>query len=80
MADIIRQSAKEILGVSTGKYKELWRWNEEVRKKINDKYKRFKELMAVGLDNISIEVWKCLVAKGIQWLSNLFNIIWRSID
>ena len=49
MADNIRQAAKEILGVSTGKprvYKELWWWNEEVREKIKDKNKRFKELMA----------------------------------
>ena len=49
MADTIRQAAKEILGVSTSKqkvYKESWWRNEEVRKKINDKNIRFKELMA----------------------------------
>ena len=48
MADNIRQMAKEILGASTGKpkvYKELWLWNEEVQEKINEKNKRFKELM-----------------------------------
>ena len=32
----------------------------------------------VGLDNILIEVWKCLGAKGISWLTKLFNEIMRS--
>ena len=31
----------------------------------------------VGLDNIAIEVWKCLREKGISWLKKLFNkIMW----
>ena len=37
---IIRNVAKETLGMSTGKpkvYKESWWWNEEVQKKIKDK-------------------------------------------
>ena len=31
----------------------------------------------VGLDNILIEVWRCLGEEGIRWLTNLFNVIWR---
>ena len=34
--------------------------------------------IAVGLDNIFIEVWKCLRGKGISWLTKLFNKIIRS--
>ena len=49
LAETIRKVAKENLGVSLGKLKvskdSCW-WNEEVQKKINDKNKRFKELMA----------------------------------
>ncbi|KAF5804070.1 putative RNA-directed DNA polymerase [Helianthus annuus] len=33
---------------------------------------------AVGLDNIPIEVWKCLGQEGVQWLTNLFNLIFNS--
>ena len=49
MAKTIRKVAKETLGVSSGKpkvFKESWWWNDEVEKKIKDKNKRFKELMA----------------------------------
>ena len=49
MAETIRKLATETLGVSTGKpkvYKESWWWNEEVHKKIKEKNKSFKELMA----------------------------------
>ena len=47
--ETIKKTTKETLGVSTGKtkvYKESWWWNEEVQKRIKDKNKRFKELMA----------------------------------
>ena len=33
---------------------------------------------AVGPDNILIEVWMCLGEEGIRWLTNLFNVIWRT--
>ncbi|KAK9053900.1 hypothetical protein SSX86_024975 [Deinandra increscens subsp. villosa] len=33
---------------------------------------------AVGPDNIPIEVWKCLGEDGFQWLTTLFNTIFRS--
>jgi hypothetical protein len=32
---------------------------------------------AVGLDEIPIEVWKCLGDVGIYWLTNFFNKILR---
>ena len=49
MGKTIRKVAKETLGLSTGKpkvYNESWWCNEEVQKKIKDKNRRFKELMA----------------------------------
>ena len=30
---------------------------------------------AVGLDEIPIEVWKCLAEHGVRWLTALFNVI-----
>ncbi|XP_021990897.1 uncharacterized protein LOC110887627 [Helianthus annuus] len=33
---------------------------------------------AVGPDNVSIEVWKCLGDKVVQWLTTLFNLIFKS--
>ena len=37
-----------------------------------------KNGMAVGPDNIPIEVWNGLAEKGINWLTKLFNEILRS--
>ncbi|XP_076931879.1 uncharacterized protein LOC143597182 [Bidens hawaiensis] len=33
---------------------------------------------AVGLDNIPIEAWKCLGDEGVQWLTTLFNLIFKN--
>jgi hypothetical protein len=33
---------------------------------------------ALGLDDISIEVWRCLGDIAIVWLTKLFNIIFQS--
>ncbi|KAL6495708.1 hypothetical protein OROGR_030271 [Orobanche gracilis] len=33
---------------------------------------------AEGPDGIPIEVWRCLGERGIEWLTMLFNKIWRS--
>ena len=33
---------------------------------------------AVGLDEIPIEVWKCLAEQGVRWLTTLFNVIFRT--
>ncbi|XP_076892962.1 uncharacterized protein LOC143544855 [Bidens hawaiensis] len=33
---------------------------------------------AVGLDNIPIEVWKCLGEEGVMWLTTLFNTILKT--
>ena len=85
MADTIRQLSKEILGMRTGKskvYKESWWWNEEVRKKINDKNTRFKELIACTEEgdriskreiyNEAKQVAKKAVAEAKVWLMKSF--------
>ena len=58
MANTIREVAKETLGVASGKpktYREAWWWNEEVEKKIKDKNKRFKDLMACTEEEVRTE-------------------------
>ncbi|XP_057543373.1 uncharacterized protein LOC130821601 [Amaranthus tricolor] len=58
MAKTIRIMAKETLGVLLGKpkvLKESWWWNDEVKKKIKDKNKRFKDLIACMEDEDRIE-------------------------
>ena len=36
---------------------------------------RMKIGKSMGLDEISIEVWKCLSDVGVRWLTNIFNKI-----
>ncbi|XP_076923547.1 uncharacterized protein LOC143585706 [Bidens hawaiensis] len=33
---------------------------------------------AVGIDNVPIEAWKCLGDEEVQWLTTLFNLIFKS--
>ena len=46
--------------------------------KVSKALKEMGRAKAVGLDNIPIEAWRCLGEEGIQWLTNLFNVIWRT--
>jgi hypothetical protein len=45
---------------------------------IKDALKRMKGGKAMGLDVIPIEVWRSLGDVAILWLTNLFNLIFRS--
>jgi len=48
MADCIRRSAREVLGVSregSGIMKGAWWWSEEVKGKVMEKQEKFKALM-----------------------------------
>ncbi|KAL6543328.1 hypothetical protein OROHE_010848 [Orobanche hederae] len=40
--------------------------------------KKMGSKKAEGSDGIPIEVWRCLGERGIEWLTMLFNKIWRS--
>ena len=58
MEKTIRKVVRETLGMSSGKpkvFKESRWWNNEVEKKIKDKNKRFKELMACTEEEDRIE-------------------------
>jgi len=43
---------------------------EAMRKMPNEK--------AEGPDQIPVEVWKCLGEEGLEWLLELFNVIFRT--
>ena len=47
----------------------------------NEVSKALKEMgraKAIDPENIPIQVWRCLGEDDIQWLTNLFNVIWRT--
>lgn len=41
-------------------------------------HRKMRRTKAVGLNNIPIEVWKCLGDEGVHWLTVLFNIIFKT--
>ena len=34
---------------------------------------------AVGPDLIPVEIWKCFGEVGVEWLTDLFNVIFRTV-
>ena len=34
----------------------------------------------VGLDLILVKIWKCLSEEGLEWLTELFNVIFRTAN
>jgi hypothetical protein len=46
---------------------------------VKEALKKMKTGKALGPDDISIEVWRCLRDIAIVWLTKLFNTIFRSI-
>ena len=51
--------------------------NEEVncvsREEVKNAVRRMKKGKAVGPDELSVEVWKCMGKMGIKFLTRLFN-------
>ena len=41
--------------------------------------RKMKSEKAIGLDLIAVEVWKCLGEVGLDWLTKLFNVIFRTV-
>jgi hypothetical protein len=45
---------------------------------VKETLKKMKTCKALGPDDIPIEVWRCLGDIAIEWLTKLFNTIFRS--
>ena len=53
MAECIRRSAKEVLGVSkgrSGRMKGVWCWSKEVKEKVKEKQEKYKALVGGRMD------------------------------
>jgi len=48
------------------------------RDEIKEALKRMPNGKAEGPDRIPVEVWKFLGEKGLEWLTELFNVILRT--
>ena len=48
------------------------------KSEVNGALKKMKLKKAVGQDGIPIEVWICLGANRVTWLTDQFNKIWRT--
>ena len=48
------------------------------KKEIEEAVRKMKYRRTVGPDEIPLEVWKCLGAKGLEWLTSFFNVVFRS--
>ena len=40
---------------------------------------KMKSEKAAGPDLIPVEIWKCLGEEGLDWLTELFNVIFRTV-
>jgi len=49
------------------------------KEEVKDALRRMKSRKAVGLDLIPMEIWKCLGEEGLEWLTELFNVIFSTI-
>ncbi|KAK3545436.1 hypothetical protein QTP70_007637, partial [Hemibagrus guttatus] len=65
---------KRVEGVNSVEQKVDKIRKDEVRKAL----KRMKSGKAVGLDDIPVEVWKCLGEAAVEFLANLFNRVLES--
>jgi len=45
------------------------------KEEVRDALQKMKNGKAVGLDRILVEIWKCLGEEGLEWLTELFNVI-----
>jgi len=47
------------------------------KEEIKDTLKKMKAGKALGPDGIPVEIWKYLGEHGVEWLTDLFNVIFR---
>jgi len=46
--------------------------------KIKEAIRKMPNGKAEGPDQIPVEGWKCLEEEGLEWLTELFNVIFRT--
>jgi len=49
------------------------------KEEVRDALRKMKSGKAVGPDLIPMEIWKCLGEKGLEWLTELSNVIFRTV-
>jgi len=48
------------------------------REEVKEALRKMKSGKAVGPDSIPVEVWKSLVEDGVAWLTDFFNVIFKT--
>ena len=48
------------------------------REEVKEALRKMKSGKAVGPDSIPVEVWKSLGEEGLTWLTNFFNVIFKT--
>ena len=48
------------------------------REEVKEALRKMKSGKAVGPDNIPVEVWKSLGEEGVAWLTDFFNVIFKT--
>ena len=48
------------------------------KEEVSEALRKMKSGKAVGPNLIPVEVWKCLGEVGVDWLTELFNVIFRT--
>ena len=53
--------------------------NPITREEVKEALRKMKSGKAVGPDSIPVEVWKSLGEEGVTWLTNFFNVIFKTV-
>jgi len=49
------------------------------KEEVKDTLRKMKSGKAIGPDLIPVEIWKRLGEEGVEWLTELFNVIFRTV-
>ena len=49
------------------------------KEEVKGALRKMKSGKAVGPNLILVEIWKCLGEKGLDWLTELFNVTFRTV-
>ncbi|XP_070014556.1 uncharacterized protein [Nicotiana sylvestris] len=59
----------------------VWSSGEEEKRANSERYKAMRKMRrgrATGPDEIPVELWRCVGRAGLEWLTGLFNIIFKT--